>query len=54
MVLDVYFTATPLEPHTANNIELKHACFLDADDNRKKTFRVPGPYYLPDFHATHL
>ena len=36
------------------NRELKHERFLDADGNRKRTFRVLGPYYLPDFYTTYL
>ena len=29
--------------------ELKHARFWDADGNRKRRFRLLGPYCLPDF-----
>lgn len=35
------------------NRELRHACFRDADDNRKRAFRVPGQRCLLDFHANH-
>ena len=31
-----------------NISELKHACFLDADGNRKSTFRVPGARFSKD------
>ena len=34
--------------------ELKHARFWDADGNRKRTFRVPGQRFLPDFYTNHL
>ena len=34
--------------------EFKHVRFPDADSNWKKTFRVLGPYCLPDFYPTHL
>ena len=34
--------------------ELKHARFRDADDNRKRSFRVPGQWCLPDFYTKHL
>ena len=42
-------------PYTKHNIrELKNAHFRDADGNRKRRFRVLGPYCLPDFYTTHL
>ena len=34
--------------------EIKHARFWDTDGNRKRTFRVLGPYCLLDFDTTHL
>ena len=34
--------------------ELKHARFLDADGNRKRTFCVPGQWCVPDFYSDHL
>ena len=33
---------------------LKHARFLDADGNRKRTFRALGQWHLPDFYTNHL
>ena len=36
------------------NRELKHARFLDAGGNRKRAFRVPGQWCLPDFYTNHL
>ena len=35
-----------------SNREFKHARFWDADGNRKRTFRVLGPYCFPDFYTT--
>lgn len=35
-------------PHQYNR-ELKHAHFSNAEGNRKGTFRMLGPYCLPDF-----
>ena len=34
--------------------ELKHARFCDADGNRKRKFREPGQWCVPDFYANHL
>lgn len=28
--------------------------FEDVDSNRKRAFRVPGLYHLPDFYTNHL
>ena len=39
---------------TSQSRELKHARFWEADGNRKRTFRVLGPYCLPDFYTTQL
>ena len=35
-----------------DNWELKHARFWDANGNLERTFRVLGPYCLPDFYTT--
>ena len=37
-----------------NNMELKPMRFLHVDGKWKRTFRVSGPYCLPDFYTSHL